>query len=325
MMLYFFDADHLWVGLLFSILANVGFWGSMVFCNGFLPEICPVRYQDKVSAKAYSVGYIGSSILLIFNLVMISKHQWFGLSDKAVASRVSFLIVGIWWIVFAQFTFLRLRKDKRYRSVKGSIWNGYKEFIWVCKKVVVNLPLKRYLYSFLFFNTGVQTVILLATLFGSKELELPSSTLIFTILVIQFVGVIGAYTFSTLSSMFGNIKGLQIAILIWILICVGAYLTDKNSPNVELHFFIMAVLVGLVMGGIQTLSRSTYSKLIPKDTKDYATYFSFYEVTEKISIVIGTFSYGFVLSVTGSMKMSALLLALFFIIGLILSTYIPKQ
>ncbi len=325
MMLYFFDVDHLWIGILFSILANIGFWGSMVFYNGFLPEICPIKYQDKVSAKAYSLGYIGSSILLILNLVMISNHQWFGLYDKATASRVSFVIVGIWWIIFAQFTFHRLRKDKREKTGKNSILSGYRELIDVYKKIAVNTPLKRYLYSFFFFNIGVQTIILLASLFGSDELQLSSSTLILTILIIQFVGVIGAYTFSRLSAMFGNIKGLQIAIFIWVLICIGAYLINKDSPHIELHFFVMAIFVGLVMGGIQTLSRSTYSKLIPQDTEDYATYFSFYDVTEKISIVIGTFSYGFVLSITGSMKLSALVLAVFFIIGFILSLYIPKH
>ena len=312
--LFFFDGiSTLWIGLLATILASIGFWGSQVFYNAYLPELAPKEEQDSLSAKGYAYGYIGGSLLLMICLVLIQG----GFLESGIAIRISFLIVGLWWAGFAQITFKQLPEPKDRKSIKWrNVWNGYEELIKFSKQLMKMSQLQRYLLSFFFFSMGVQTVILLASLFGDKELGLPTASLIGTILIIQFVGIAGAYLFAWISRRIGNLNGLKIAILIWMLICVGAYLMDKNDPNVEYQFYVMGGLVGLVMGGIQSLARSTYSKMLPIKG-EHTTFFSFYDVTEKLAIVIGTFAYGFIEEITGSMHNSALSLGVFFLFSLI--------
>ncbi len=166
---------------------------------------------------------------------------------------------------------------------------------------------------------GVQTVMYVAALFGDKELKMESGELITTILIIQFVGIAGAFLFSYLSRLQGNIKALSIAISMWIIICICAYFVYTAK-----EFYALAFAVGTVMGGIQSLSRSTYSKLLP-ETKDHASYFSFYDVCDKLGIVIGTASYGLIEELTGSMRNSIVALVTFFIIGLFFASRIKKN
>lgn len=312
--LYFFDGETtLWLGLLASVLASIGFWGSQVFYNAYLPELAPREKQDKISAKGYALGYIGSSILLIACLIIIEG----GFIDKELATRLCFVLVGIWWIGFAQITFLRLPEGKNRKSIKWrNVWNGYNELSKFLKELTKKPQLQRYLLTFFFFSMGVQTIILLATPFGTKELGLDTSKLIITILLIQFVGVAGAYLFAKISKKIGNLNGLKIAILIWMLVCFGAFLMDKNDPYIEYQFYVLGGVVGLVMGGIQSLGRSTYSKMLPIEG-EHASYFSFYDVTEKLALVLGTFVYGFMEELTGSMHNSALALGIFFLMALI--------
>jgi len=317
--LYFFDGTNVYYGLTFSILASIGFWSSLVFYNAFLPEVAPPERQDSLSAKGFALGYIGASLLLILNLAMITVPESFGLSGAGEASRISFLTVGIWWAGFAQITFRRLPDNIYHKKPEEGkyIWKGYRELRKVFRQLKDHPSLRRFLYSFFFFSTGVQTVILLASLYGDEELELDSSKLIATILIIQFVGIGGAYLFSFLSKKFGNLSALKISIAIWAVVCFLAYTLTKSDPLVEYKFFAVGGVVGLVMGGIQAISRSTYSKLLPK-THSHASFFSFYDVSEKIAIVVGTVVYGYLIDLTGDMKMSALSLSIFFVIGFIL-------
>ena len=314
--LYFFDESNIFFGLTMSVLAGIGFWGSLVFYNAYLPEIAKLGEQDALSAKGFSLGYIGSSLLLIFNLVIITFPEKFGISDAAQATRISFLTVAIWWAGFAQITFKRLPTNINNRKPKesGYLWRGFRELKKVALHVNQDANLRKYLYSFFFFSTGVQTIILLAGLFGSNELGMESGKLIATILIIQFVGIAGAQLFSFLSQRFGNLQSLKISIAIWAFICILAFLLDKNDPLVEYKFYGVGALVGLVMGGIQAISRSTYSKLLP-ETDSHASFFSFYDVSEKIAIVFGTVIYGYLIQITGDMKASALSLSVFFVIG----------
>ncbi|MEQ9262763.1 MAG: MFS transporter [Owenweeksia sp.] len=323
--LFFFDGSNIWFGLLMSVLASVGFWGSLVFYNAFLPEVAPPEKQDALSAKGFSLGYIGASLLLIVNLLMIQMPDVFGFEGAGQASRFSFLLVGIWWIGFAQLTF-RYLPDNVYHRVSDEryIWKGFHELRNVWNELKDQLSLRRFLYSFFFFSIGVQTVILLAGLFGDVELGLDSSKLITTILIIQFVGIAGSYLFSFLSRRFGNLQALKICIVSWGLLCFAAYTLTKGDPNVELKFYLIGGVVGLVMGGIQAISRSTYSKLLPEGTHSHASYFSFYDVAEKVAIVLGTAVYGLLIDLTGSMKMSVLTLSVFFLIGFILILRVPK-
>jgi UMF1 family MFS transporter len=324
MSLYFFDSiDTVWIGILFTILASIGFWSSIVFYNAYLPEVAHPEQQDRASAKGFIYGYFGSVILLIVNLIMIQMPDVFGITS-GMASRISFVMVGLWWIGFAQITFKRLPDDVYNRKPeKDYIWKGFREL----KKVMIELKgfpnLKRFLTSFFLLSIGVQTIILMAAIFGASELGLPAMNLIVTILLVQIVAIVGASVFSRFSEKHGNIKALKLTILIWMLVCFTAFLLDKDQEYVAYYFYGLGGLLGFVQGAIQSLTRSTYSKLLP-ETQDHATYFSFYDVTEKIAIVLGTFVYGLLYALTGSMQWSVLTLAVFFLASLIVMRGMKK-
>ncbi len=326
MSLYFFEGiDTLWVGILFSVLASIGFWGSLVFYNAYLPEVAYSDQQDQVSALGFIYGYIGSVILLVFNLTMVMKPEWYGITDPGMAPRISFLTVGIWWIAFSQVTFRRLPDSTRVERVKkGFVFKGFEELKKVVEELKDQPVLLNFLTSFFLYSVGVQSTILLATIYGKSEIGLSTSSLILTIIVIQLVGIAGAYLFSNLSKKIGNITTLKITIVIWALACLSAYYLDKEDPNVQLKFYVISGFIGLVLGAIQTLSRSTYSKLLPQDTEDPTTYFSFFDVTEKIAIVWGTFIFGLAVAITESMRLSILLLCVFFVASFIVLSFMKK-
>lgn len=326
MSLYFFEGvETLWIGILFSIFASIGFWGSLVFYNAYLPEVAYNDQQDRVSAKGFIYGYIGSVILLVFNLTMVMKPELYNISDPSLPPRISFLTVGIWWMGFAQVTFKNLPFNTYNKKPKSNyVFRGY----LALKKVIYELKdqpvLLNFLTSFFLYSVGVQSIILLATIYGKTEVGLSTSSLIITIIIIQLVGVVGAYFFSRLSKRIGNITTLKITIIIWGLASLSAYFLDKDDPDVQLKFFIISGFIGLVLGAIQTLSRSTYSKLLPEESLDHTTYFSFFDVTEKLAIVWGTFIFGLAVSITESMKLSILLLSLFFLASFIVLSFMKK-
>lgn len=312
MALFFFTGPGIEYGIIFSALASIGFAGSLVFYNSFLPVIATSDKFDFVSAKGFALGYIGSVILLLAALVLIFLAEDLGISDS-LATRTSFLMVGIWWIGFAQISFNRLPDNAPIKKdSENLVTKGYLEIKKVWRILSGLRDSKLFLFSFLFYNTGVQTIIYVAALFGGEVLHLASEKLILTILIIQLVAIGGSYLFAHYSKRKGNRQALALMIIIWMIVCVVAYFIDN-----EYQFYALAFIVGLVLGGIQSLSRSTYSKLIPADTKDHTSFFSFYDVTEKISLVIGTFAYGLIDHITNNMRISALALAIFFLIGLI--------
>ncbi|MEO0552519.1 MAG: MFS transporter [Bacteroidota bacterium] len=310
--LFFFTGENVEWAIICSVFASIGYSGGLVFYDAFLPEIASEDQFDRVSAKGYAMGYIGSVILLIINIFMIEKHDWFGLIDSGLASRVSFLMVGLWWIGFSQITFSRLPDNVFGHKPTESIFvKGYEEIKIVWRSLDVLKVMRLFLVAFFFYNMGVQTVMYLAASFGAKELELESSALIATILIIQLVAIGGAYLFAHFSKIRGNKNALLVMVFIWVFVCIGAYFVTTEN-----QFYALAFVVGIVMGGIQSLSRATFSKLIPVDTQDHASYFSFYDVTYNLSIVVGTFSYGFIEQITDDMRNSVLALILFFAVGL---------
>jgi UMF1 family MFS transporter len=311
--LFWFDSSNITFGLTAFIFGSFGWASSLVFYNSYLPEIADESEQDKVSAMGFALGYIGSSLLLIFNLVIILKPEWFGITDASLPPRLAFLMVGIWWFGFAQYTFFYLPKNKgKLRIGAESFWKGYHELAGVWRELKTQHKLQAFLLASFFYTMGVQTVMYVAALFGSKELKLESGQLIMTILIIQFVAIGGAYLFAYLSKRFGNIRALCVACIIWVGICIAAYYVYSVK-----EFYVLAFTVGMVMGGIQSLSRSTYSKLIP-ETRDTTSYFSFFDVVEKVAIVLGTASYGLIEELTGSMRNSLFALGAFFVLGLAL-------
>jgi UMF1 family MFS transporter len=317
--LFWFKGDQpnvLWGAGCF-VIAAMGYVGSLVFYNSYLPEIAEPDERDWVSARGYSMGYIGSVILQLvgFGLVLYFSAR----GDSFSGPRYTFLLVGIWWIAFAQITFFYLPDGKPPINKKiGDIFKtGFLELKKVWDQLKHLKVLKWFLMAFLFYSMGVQTVMLAATLFGSQLLELPDDKLIITIVLIQLVAIPGAMMMSALSGKFGNLNVLTGVVFFWILVCIAAYSVvnmKEQGVDVEFYFYGLAVSVGIVMGGIQSLSRSTYSKLMP-ETKDTASFFSFYDVTEKIAIVIGIFSFGYI-DETFGMKNSVLILIIFFILGL---------
>ena len=311
--LFFFKGEStLWIALLCTVFASIGFWGSIVFYNAYLPEVAYPEQQDAVSAKGFIYGYVGSVLLLIFSLVLVQKPEWFGITDPTFAPRITFALVGVWWFGFAQITYKRLPKNElNQKSDKGYIWNGFLELKSVFKSLNSQSHLKYFLMAFFFLSVGVQTIILMAGIFGSEELGLPTFNLILTILIVQIVAIFGAYLFSKLSDRIGNISTLKITLCIWGLVCFIAFVLDKDQPNVDNYFYAMGIVLGFVLGATQSLTRSTYSKLLP-ETQDHATYFSFYDVTEKIAIVLGMIVFGLLIAITGSMQYSVLALAGFF-------------
>ncbi len=311
--LFWFQKDTLSLGISCVIIAAIGYCGSLVFYNSYLPEIAASKDRDSVSARGFAYGYVGSVILQIVCFLFVMKPEWFGIKDDSLAPRLSFLLVGLWWMAFAQISFIRLPKGTpAYQNKNTNIFtNGFGELkkVWVQVK---DLPvLKSYLFSFFLYSMGVQTVMIAASLFGSQVIGLPASKLIISLLLIQIVAIAGAYIMAKLSQRFGNFRILILVVFIWVSICITAYFITT-----EFQFYAIAVVVGLVMGGIQSLSRSTYAKIMP-ETHETASFFSFYDVTEKVAIVIGVFSFGFVQQLTGNMRNSIFGLIVFFIIGLI--------
>ena len=330
--LYWFNLENIYIGLAFYFLGLIGYWGSLVFYNSYLPDIAFVEQQDKISAKGYSLGYIGSVILLIINLAMIMKPKLFGITgtdgEAAMkAMRYSFVMVGVWWVIFSQYSYYFLPKGNKNAERKVThavIFNGFKELKKVWTLLKGNIPLKRYLASFFVSSMAVQTVMLVATYFGAQEIAWSSKEegtigLIICILLIQLVAILGAVLTSRASAKFGNIPTLIVINSIWAVFCAIAFFI-----SLPIHFYVMAGIAGLVMGGIQSLSRSTYSKLLP-ETEDTASFFSFFDVSEKIGIVIGMLVYGIIDQITGSPRLAIVFLGVFFITGVLLLRRVPKQ
>jgi UMF1 family MFS transporter len=313
--LYFFDSDHITGGLVSVIIACVGFWSSLVFYNSYLPEIAAPEDRDRISAKGFMMGYIGSVLLQIICFVFVLKPELFGIT-VGKASQISFLLVGVWWVSFGWLSISRLPKSHGVKGAhsKNLFTQGYKELHKVWLELKTQPLLKQFLFSFFFFNMGVQTIMLAATLYGKSELNIPTTNLIIAILIIQLVAIPGAHIMAKMASKWGNFNTLMVAIVIWIGGCIIGYFLPRNGL---MAFYGLAIIVGFVMGGIQSVSRSTYSKLMP-ETHDTTSYFSFYDVTEKVAIVIGMFSFGFINEITGSQRNSVLALCIFFIIGFVL-------
>lgn len=321
--LYFFDSRHLEFSMLFVFLASIGFWGSLVYYNSFLPEIATPDKHDQLSAKGFSLGYIGSVLLLVALLVAIKAYN--------MEVKYAFLAVGIWWAGFAQITYRYLPNSPNQRKFILSnklIQNGYKELRKVWNELKEIKKIKRFLLSYFSYNMGVQTVMLMAVLFANEEINWPkdpitgqidNTGLIVSIIIIQLIAILGALIMSRLSRKIGNVMVLLIAVFLWIGICCTAYFIHE-----PMEFYLLAAAVGFVMGGIQSMSRSTYSKLLP-ETEDHASYFSFFDVIEKVGLVIGPMVFAFTNGITGSMRYSILIITVFFIVGFFLLLWLKPE
>ena len=300
-----------WVGILCFMLGIIGFAGGLVFYNSFLPIITVKEKYDKVSAMGFAYGYVGSVILLVINLLLIQYPERFSLADGAAASRVSFIMVGVWWMGFGYYSIRGLPRDKETPIRVRTIVAGYQEILYVTRQVARQGFILQFLIAFFFYSAGVQTVLFVASTFGEKELGFSAGELILLILLLQLLATAGAYLFAYISKRIGNRWGLMVMVSIWIGICISGYFLQE-----KLAFYALACCVGLVMGGIQSQSRSTYSKLMKEGEKNVTSYFSFYDLVEKVAIVMGTFTFALLDQYSGSMRSGLLLLSVYFLLGL---------
>lgn len=315
MSLFFFKGmDSVWIGIFGFLIASLSHAGSLVFYDAYLADLVPPHRSDKLSAKGYAYGYIGSVLLLIFNIAMIQKPEWFGISSEQAEDhlpvRIAFFSVGAWWLGFSQISFLYLPKDKKTEVSETSFLHGIHELKKAWLRIQEIPALKQYLLSFFCYSAGVQTVVYLASPFAQKELHFESSDLIMVILLLQIVAIGGAYLFAAISKKTNNILSMKIMLCLWVVICILAYLVQT-----QFQFYFIAAMVGMVIGGIQALSRSTYSKIIPKDKNDITCFFSFYDVVYYLSVISGTFIFGLVEQLTGNMRNSVISVILFFVAG----------
>lgn len=323
--LFWFNLDTLFIGLLCYFFAIIGFWASLVFYNSYLPEIAYKEQQDKASALGFSLGYIGSVILLVLCLIMIEGHAWFGFESAELPTRLSFVLTGVWWIGFSQVTYRNLPVPKNKKKFqKSTLFKGYQELSKIWSALKADIVLRRFLYAFFVYSMAVQTIMLVATYFGIEEINWSGTNqttgLIVSILLIQLIAIVGAEIMARMAMRYGNIRTLLVINVLWIIICVYAF--TISTPT---EFYIAAGGVGLVMGGIQSLSRSTYSKLLPSTVVDTTSYFSFYDVTEKVGIVLGMMIYGYTSQAMGSIRYAVLLFVSFFIAGVILLYRVPSK
>ena len=315
--LYWFDLENIYVGLFFYFVALISFWASLVFYNSYLPDIAHKEQQDFISAKGYALGYVGSVILLIFNLSMVMSPKSYGImgeNPELIAMRYSFVTVGIWWFLCSQYTFYYLPNFlERRKIVRNIIFNGFKELRQVWDELKEIIIIKKFLIAFFIYSSALQTVLLIATYFGEQEIVWPEDEktmgLIISILLIQLIAIFGAMFTAWMSKKIGNIQTLIILNIFWAILCLGAYFIKH-----PIEFYVAAGLVGLVMGGIQALSRSTFSKMVPQ-TENTTSYFSFYDVSQKVSIVFGMTLFAFIDQITGSMRNSILFFLIIFLVG----------
>ncbi len=321
---YFFTPDNLEMTMIAFGLSIIGWGGSLVFYNAFIPQIATEEHYDRLSARGFAFGYVGSVLLLIFNLLLIMQPGLFGLtqadSDSGFTTRIAFITVGIWWAAFAQIPFYYLPKDENKAFRSRFLKNGFLQLRNTFGNVRKSRYLKRFLLAFLIYDMGVMTVIYVATLFANEELNIPRAGLITTLLLIQLIAIPGSYLASLLSEKFGNTIALRIEIALWAIVPMAAYFTTTAN-----QFYVIACLVGLVMGGIQSLSRSTFAKFIPDNAEETSAYFAFFDITEKIALTIGTFIFGFILDQTGNMRNSILFLIVLFVVGFLLLIRIPSK
>lgn len=320
-LLYFFTEENLWVGSLFSVLAAIGFAGSLVFYNAYLPEIATEDKYDYISAKGFALGYVGSVILLVANLALVMFGEKIGISSGE-GSRLAFLSVGVWWFGFSQYTFAHLPKGEKRESSENIVNKAFSELSKVWKQTDKLDNLRTFLKSFIFYSMGVQTIMYLAPIFAQKVVKMEDGELIGLMLILQLLAIAGAFLMSKIAKKKGNIFALTITLFLWVIVCVSAFLLGEGMVT---QFYILGVLVGVVMGGVQSMSRSTFAKFIPEDTPDKASYFSFYETLEKSSIALGSFVYTSVHMISGSYNISALVMGVFFLIGWVIIRKIPSK
>ena len=308
-LLYFFTGDQLELGMSLFVMAALGYSSSIVFYNSFLPDIATPDQYERVSARGFALGYAGSVLLLILILSPLFVVPGAAASMDLIC-RLGFVITGIWWMGFGWHAVSGLPASSGGTGMFFSLTPVVKRLKSALQICLSTAGLPRFLSGFFFMNMGVQTIMYLAAIFGEAELKLSSEKLIVTILILQLVAILGAWFFARVSIRLQPLTTLLFACLIWSAICVAAYFV-----RTEVQFYAVAAAVGLVMGGSQSLLRSTFTHYLPASEQGKSVLYGLYDLLEKFSIVLGTLVFGMLNQLSGSMRIPALVLVIFFLAG----------
>jgi UMF1 family MFS transporter len=309
------EGDYILASVLF-IVGSIGFSGGNIFYDGFLPEVAEGEEMDKVSAGGYAYGYVGGGILLTINILMILNPQWFGLADTVIATQLSFASVGVWWLLFSIPLFKNIKEEKKvpvkrdrsYISIGFSrVGNTFRE-IKQYKQALI------FLLAFWLYNDGISTIMRMATIYGA-EIGIAGNDLIVALLITQFVGIPFTFFFGWLAAKITAKRALTITLVIYMIITILGYFMVS-----ALQFYILAIAVGMVQGGAQSLSRSIFGRMIPENK--HAEFFGFYGISSKFAAVFGPFIFAFVGQITGNSRFGILSLIFFFIAGIILLRFV---
>jgi MFS transporter, UMF1 family len=314
-LLYLVHEGDYWIGAIFFIVANIGFSEANVFYNAFLPEISNEQNIGRISGLGWALGYIGGGALLAINLFMLKYPESIGFSKDYFTVQDCFLSVAVWWLIFSIPTFLFLRERKEGLSCfKGGCFNeGYRRLRQTLSRIKTFRELTKFLIAFLIYNDGIETVIVMASIFGASVLGMETGEIILFFLMIQGVAFIGSLIFGFLADAIGNKRTVMISLGIWSLIVLWAYaLGIVWDPKTE--YWILGVFAALVMGGSQAASRSLQGIFTPDANS--AEFFAFFGVSGKFASIFGPLIYGILIAITGSVRSGILSILIFFVVGM---------
>jgi UMF1 family MFS transporter len=314
--LYFIHGGDYWMGAIFFIIANIGFAGGNVFYNAFLPEISTSQNIGRISGLGWALGYIGGGLLLAINLLMLKYPGWLGFPDGYFTVHDCFLSVALWWLIFSLPTFLFLKEEAQGTVLsceRISFRVGFQRLKHTFRRVRTFRELTKFLVAYLIYNDGIETVILMASIFGADVLGMETGEIILFFLMIQGIAFFGSLIFGLLADAIGNKRTVMICLGIWSLIVLWAFqLGIFWDPRTE--YWILGILAALVMGGSQAASRSLQGIFTPKANS--AEFFAFFGVSGKFASVFGPLIYGILIAITGSVQSGILSVLLFFVVGM---------
>lgn len=327
-LLFFCGSGDVWKTMAFFLIAQIGFVGGNVFYDAFLPHIASEDRMDRVSGKGYAYGYLGGGIQFALSIALISWHGALGI-DRALAARIAMMSAGLWWAGFSAVTFLILKETgtaeplpERYRRLPRPL-----AFIrlGIDRTVATALRVRRYshlllfLVAFMIYDDGIQTVITMATIYGAEEIGLDASVLMLTLLIIQCIALFGALLFSRLGERITAKRALLITLFLW----SGVVIYASRFLAGPVGYMVLGIVVGIVLGGSQSLSRSLYGSMIPP--RSSAEFYGFYSVFSKFSAIWGPLVFGIIRQVSGSSRNAIISLVVFFLVGMVLLSFVDVK
>lgn len=317
-LLYFVGEGNYWRGAIFFILANIGFAGGNVYYNAFLPEISTDKNIGRISGLGWALGYIGGGALLALNLIMLKYPNLLGLGEGFFSVQDCFLSVSLWWFVFSLPTFFLLRERAQkipLPAETGYLKEGYQRLRRTFGRIRTFRELTKFLVAYLIYNEGIETVIVMASIFGADVLKMETGEIILFFLMVQGIAFFGSLLFGFLADALGNKRTIIISLAIWSLIVIWAFrLGIIWHPKTE--YWVLGILTGIVLGGSQAASRSLQGVFTPDANS--AEFFAFYGVSGKFASIFGPLIYGILIALTGSVQSGILSVLVFFVVGGIL-------